>query len=348
MSVLDFPTSPTNGQYYNGFIWNAANETWDSSFAPRPATIPITSPNYLINGGFDIWQRGTSGFTSGFFADRWFLNGANSGSRSTDVPTGFTYSAAVSNASLSFCGVGQRIESLNSVSLVGKQVTVSFWAKRTGTTSGIITVQLFTPASTDNYSSQNLVQSIATATTGVSTSWTKYSVTFNALSIEAAKGICLYINHDNSGVSGNMGILIAGIQLEEGIVPTDFRRNASSIAGELNACQRYYWRWTALNFDEPAVGIGIQVGASNARIYIQNPVEMRATPFSVTQFALMHSDQVTFSGNLTGFSYLASRSTPKTIHLLIVSTASFPTRIPVALIGSTSTSNAHLEVNAEI
>lgn len=34
MSVLDFPNSPTNGQYYNGFVWNAANETWDSAFNP--------------------------------------------------------------------------------------------------------------------------------------------------------------------------------------------------------------------------------------------------------------------------------------------------------------------------
>lgn len=33
MPVIDPPANPTNGQYYNGFIWNAANSSWDSAFS---------------------------------------------------------------------------------------------------------------------------------------------------------------------------------------------------------------------------------------------------------------------------------------------------------------------------
>jgi hypothetical protein len=89
MSVLDFPNSPTNGQYYNGFVWNAANETWDSAFAPRPATIPIATPNVIINGGMDIWQRGTSFTSGGYAADRWladFVGGAGTVSQQSFTP----------------------------------------------------------------------------------------------------------------------------------------------------------------------------------------------------------------------------------------------------------------------
>jgi hypothetical protein len=42
---LDFPSSPTNGQYYNGFVWNAANETWDSAYNP---TAPLTGLRQIV------------------------------------------------------------------------------------------------------------------------------------------------------------------------------------------------------------------------------------------------------------------------------------------------------------
>jgi len=32
--ALTFPANPTNGQYYNGFVYNSANSSWDSAFNP--------------------------------------------------------------------------------------------------------------------------------------------------------------------------------------------------------------------------------------------------------------------------------------------------------------------------
>lgn len=42
---LDFPSSPTNGQYYNGYVYNLANDTWDSAYNP---TAPLTGLQQVV------------------------------------------------------------------------------------------------------------------------------------------------------------------------------------------------------------------------------------------------------------------------------------------------------------
>jgi hypothetical protein len=105
----------------------------------------LYSPNYIINGGFDIWQRGTSfSANNTYSADRW-VNSRTGGaampvSRSTDVPTGvgLQYSISVSVISTSTDGtLTQRIESTEAVKFAGQTVTVSLWAKATTGSSGI-------------------------------------------------------------------------------------------------------------------------------------------------------------------------------------------------------------------
>jgi hypothetical protein len=97
--------------------------------------------NAVINGGMDIWQRGTSfaGTTLGAYgADRWgyYRGGAVGGAtwtRQSSGLTGFQYSLRAQrnsgDTSTQYVGIWQGIETINSIPYAGKTVTVSFYAK---------------------------------------------------------------------------------------------------------------------------------------------------------------------------------------------------------------------------
>lgn len=105
--------------------------------------------NVIINGGFDIWQRGTSfsgvDFSTGiYFADRFRTSSGGAGnqarytvSQSTDTPSSiFNYSlridvttaeAAVAAGELN--SILQPVEGFNARHLIGQTFTLSFWVK---------------------------------------------------------------------------------------------------------------------------------------------------------------------------------------------------------------------------
>ena len=97
--------------------------------------------NVLINGDMRIAQRGTSSTTSsatGFACDRWnnFRGGGASGitvSRQSAGLTGFQYCSRVQrdsgNTGTAAFYFVQNIETVNSIPLSGKQVSLSFWAR---------------------------------------------------------------------------------------------------------------------------------------------------------------------------------------------------------------------------
>jgi len=111
----------------------------------------FSNKNIIINGDFNIWQRGTSfvGVSdSSYSADRWSYyklgTMVHDISRSSDVPTlaqagrNFNYSILVdcqaidsSIASTDVCVIQQRIEGYNYLPLSQKPVTLSFWVKAT-------------------------------------------------------------------------------------------------------------------------------------------------------------------------------------------------------------------------
>jgi microcystin-dependent protein len=266
----------------NYIIKYSAGETpGDSQLATRVGTLetqnnatPI-SPNYVINGAFDIWQRGDSISGLGYGADMWYAPFSScTVSRSTDAPEGFKYSFSVSRSAGTVNYVLQRIESDNSSMLVGKTVTASFWAKNTGSDESL-EVSLYSANSVNDFSGTTIIGSATVlAPSGFSASWTKYSATFNNLPASVANGMHIQIVGRTEASSSGHSFLLAGVQLEEGFYATPFRRSAPSIQAELAACQRYYRRISGAS-----VTVASGTYYTSTRAYFASTMpEMRVVP----------------------------------------------------------------------
>ena len=132
--------------------------------------------NAVINGGMDVWQRGTTGFatTAGTYtADRWVLGTSSTTvTRDTDVPVSPYF-----NYSLKMVGTGdnsliQRVESANSKLLAGQTLTFSFYAKRTAG-AGALDVKFYYPTAVDNFASVTQIGSTVVVSASPSSSWTR-------------------------------------------------------------------------------------------------------------------------------------------------------------------------------
>lgn len=193
--------------------------------------------NYIINGNFNIWQRGTNPITiSGetFSADRWLGWHSSGGTVSrSGGAIGFVSSVLVSGASAGGALVLQKVEALNSISLGtdrNTKITISFYCKADVAGSNI-KVAIRIPNTTDSWTGYTTTKSVVVGTT--STAWTRYVVTFD-LDFVYCDGIALVIN----AISGVKDFYVCGVQLEKGSVATPFEHRPIGL--ELSLCQRYY------------------------------------------------------------------------------------------------------------
>ena len=189
--------------------------------------------NILINGGFDVWQRGTSfTATSGgvYTADRWIVyDSAAVTSVTNSYSSLFNYSTLRLGAlPATTVTLRQKIEG---GALQGKTVTVSFQAACTGTNQfGNISFR-------QRGGTDSSVTTIA-LNTAVLSNWSEYSVT-TTLPIDSDSQNVTNIDLDiNITGDGSSVVNIANIQLEEGSVATPFEQRP--IGSELIKCQRYY------------------------------------------------------------------------------------------------------------
>ena len=245
--------------------------------------IPNTR-NYLINGGFDFWQRGTSSTANAvYIADRWIHSrtaGTHTVSQSTDTPTAadVTYSLSFASTSGTNPTITQRIESVNSVQFSSQRVILSVWAKSTTGTAGLSWSTSY-PNATDNWASETADTSgTFTASMTVGT-WTRYTANFvaNALS---TRGYAIKIFRNVTTTSTTT--LYAGVQLETNnnvnnfgtSYASTFKRAGSTYTEEQMACFRYYQRHITI--------LGT-TDSTNVWKVIGNPIGelLRATPTSV-------------------------------------------------------------------
>ena len=212
----------------------------------------VAGKNFIINGGFDVWQRGTSfASVSGYFADRWTnsatYSNITSSRQSTGAPLGTQYYARhTSTASGSYISTYSYLESATVVPLLGKTVTFTLKLRRNSTMTANINVRLSKSSTVDAGSgatwtdiSSNTVTNASMPTTTGSEDW--YTSTITALVPNDGTANSLRISTDYSAtVASGSTLDIAAAQLEIGQSATPFSRAGGTIQGELAACQRYY------------------------------------------------------------------------------------------------------------
>jgi hypothetical protein len=256
-----------------GYLTNSS-----ASSIYTPLSSPITSyKNKIINGGFDIWQRGTSftGFgTAAYTADRWLV-ASNSATytvtrqtSSTSEPIGSKYFArATATVAGTFdMNLCQPFESTVFDSLKGKNVTLSFYAKA----STALTVNTFLNRNTSEgkvyYYEGTIINNTAFS---LSTSWNRYSVTF-AMPDKSVTNQGLQLSFQTA-MTLNQYYDIWGIQLEEGSVATSFEQRF--IGDELRMCQRYFYIQNSFGYFDGNSG-----NSTVARGSMKYAVTMRANP----------------------------------------------------------------------
>ena len=255
--------------------------------------------NRIINGNFDIWQRGTSFTSTGYGADRWLsdrIGTTYTATRQpftlgqTDVPGEPTYYHRTVVSSVAGAGnLAYLLQTIEDVrTFAGQQVTISFWAKVDATKN--IAVELRQNFGTGG-SPSTLVRGIGTTKVSIGTSWQKVTVTASMPSISGktlgtnGNNFASFViwfdagsdwNSDTDSLGQQSGTFeIAQVQIEPGPIATPFEQRP--IGTELALCQRYYSildvalvRWTAGG----TFGGGVT--------YFTYPQTMRTTP-SVTR-----------------------------------------------------------------
>lgn len=276
------PASPYDGQViYMTDVDQTA--VWDGSAWIVLAPI-AGGRNVIINGGMDVWQRGTT-FNSisntAYSADRWWIV-------SDGVGTVNATQQAISSQGLGFTNclraerssstnrwvVGTNLETTAVNRLKGKTVTLSFYLRKGSGLSSNVSVALATKSTEAKFGTDVDSTAITVTNDSMNTStFTRFSGTLVIPANTSALGLAIEFTANQAGAS-NAYFEVTGVQLEVGAVATPFE--FEDYGTTLRKCYRYYWR--KINY---SVTSGTQSGYDN-KVYFPlssfNTVEMRATP----------------------------------------------------------------------
>ena len=245
--------------------------------------------NVLINGGFDVWQRGTSftgiANTTSYTADRWCIFrsivAGYSLSQQAMVPSelsGFNYCAryqrTAGNTDLGVLYMGRTFESITVKALAGKTVTLSFYVRKGANFSGstLETAIDFGTGTDLGFTTQPTSTTTTNISTTLTASWQYVTKTVAVATTATAARILFF--YTPTGTAGAADYFeITGVQLEVGPQATPFEQRP--IGTELALCQRYYWRTYGTGTSSDIVGAGSANNGNNVLIGIPHPVSMR-------------------------------------------------------------------------
>jgi len=242
------PANPATGKHKLYFKDNGAAYFLDSAGNNNPIA-GTGFKNYLINGNFDLWQRGTS-FTdmNTYGADRWKHGSPGTATVSrqmfalgqTDVPgepqyfwRNQTTVAGAATATL----IRQRIEGVRT--LAGQTLSWSFWARND-------TVKIFQVLALQNFGTGGTPSgnvSVLNQPQSIGTGWTRYVFTVAVPSITGKtvgtdnNDYIEFLIQETSSFSTFM-LDTAQWQVEKGSVASEFEKRPSGL--ELVLAQRYF------------------------------------------------------------------------------------------------------------
>ena len=258
--------------------------------------------NAIINGAFDIWQRGTSIAinAAAYTTDRWLgyrgVAGMTVSRQSTNDTTNLPFildcarvqrdSGNTSTSSLQFTS---SVETSNVYRYTGQTITMSFYARcgaNYSPASSALGVYLSTGTGTDGnpltgYTGQtNTISQTATLTT----TWQRFSYTATLTSTTTQ--MAPYFLASVTGTAGaNDWFEVTGVQVELGSVATAFSRTGGTIQGELAACQRYYFKMGNEGNAYNSFGLAGAASVNAADFVTIFPVKMRIAPTAIESSA---------------------------------------------------------------
>ena len=215
-----------------------------------PSAKPI-----IINGAMELWQRGTALASSSgnYAADRfWYVGTSMTSQRSTDAPSGFSYSNKLTHSSGNMT-IGQPIElpatGKQGMFIAGQKLTIAFYGK---VDSGTEDINILINARNEKFSGTN---STAFSTTDdsqtLTTNWQRFTTVFTIPTVNANNIMC---NLEIGNIAKDA--YITGVQAELGEFNTTtippFQHE--SVGDNLARCQRYFYK-TFAHDETPAQNV---------------------------------------------------------------------------------------------
>jgi hypothetical protein len=236
--VTDYPTAAST---FAGYVDNLPNR------------------NRIINGTFDIWQRGATTYSnpaSGTYtADRWVFTHNGTGGTMWIAPftlnpgtlVGGMQGRRALNLNITNAGspaatsqtIGQRIEDVRT--FASETITISGWLNNSGAGLGVNSVTIKAIQNFGTGGSPSTAVTTTIATKSVTGSWVRFTATTTLPSISGKtigsdENSYLEIQFDVGSSTGSLWLW--GVQLEQNSTATALERRP--IQQELALCQRYY------------------------------------------------------------------------------------------------------------
>ena len=294
-----------------------------------PIWTDIVNDNWLINGGFQVGQRGAGPFTSAstvvnnddtYLFDQWILvseaNDAVDVSRistaaiKSDAATAaIDFDVETSNKKFGFLQIldSQRTKSLykNATGLVSLSFTacqagggatkwkaaVLAWSGTVDTVTSDIVSAWGAEGTTPTWIA-NVTAENTPATLTLTTSPQRFEIENIALDTASTTNLLVFLwTDDQTMTAGTDHVYLSAVKLEMGPYATEFQEN--TFTEDYWDCLYFYRRWIRNNSNE-AIGAGVAVGTTTVYVPLVFPRTMRTTPTITVSAA---GDFILVSGN---------------------------------------------------
>ena len=212
--------------------------TTDDILASDVKNLKSGRKNLIINGGFDVWQRGTTGtdpsngYGTYLSADRWasYYGGTILSQQAVTIDGLPVYAMRITAGTSGNIYAYQKVERGSSI-VSGKPITYSFWARANVARSQGMSGRFY------DSGTQGTALNLSLSSLDITTSWQKFTQTVTLTDTALNNSRDFFINFQGTFASADW-LEVANFQLELGSVATDFEHR--SYGEELALCQRYY------------------------------------------------------------------------------------------------------------
>jgi hypothetical protein len=310
----------------------------------------------LINGGMEIWQRGTASANAtttyntntSYRADRWYVLPAGATvtmQQSTTVPTNnlSRYSLLVTGAtSATTVKIGQRVEAAN-IPQIRRRVTFAAWIYNETGASFQPDLLIGTPSASDNFTTVNnrLTQQLIPC---ANNEWTEISYTVDISGYtDLVNGLQVEIQIPSGSMNANTKkVYVTQVRLTPSEYVVPFQR--LGVDAELARCMRYYWRLTSTTQWRIPFSFQRQA-ASAANGSLWNPIPMRAAAHSLDYSGLAVTDSVTFTSGTGTWAIDGAYANPFSTSLVITGSSGISAYGNALVL---NTSGSFIALNAEL